>query len=194
MLGIRASYIDDAQGVASVYLDAINAALGAIGLPRYTDPANPPDVYSGGLFGRSALDHHSARCLAELAASAVARGLAPHLGLLATNPYRVAFVPLDFGQPLLTGHAETIAGEQVQLWVGSAPRLVTELTAVAAMLGIPLEGGRLADAVARKINEFAPPYEGDDCSLAEDERTAWLVLYEGARLAMQHGVALSMAG
>src|SRR5437773_1292097 len=90
-LGIRASYIDEAQNAASAYLDAVNAALSAIGLPGYTDPADPPNVYDGGLFGRSALDHHSARCLAEFAESAMARGPAPHLGLLATNPYRVAF-------------------------------------------------------------------------------------------------------
>jgi hypothetical protein len=193
-LGIRASYIAEAQKAASAYLDAINAALSTIGLPFYTDPAHPTNVYRGGLFGRSALDHHSARCLAELAELAVARGPAPHLGLLATNPYRVAFIPLDFGQPLLTMYAENIASEEVRIWVGSAPRLVTDLTATARPLGIPLEGGRLADVVAGKINDFAPLYEGDDCSLAEDERTAWLVLYEGARMAVQHGVALSLAG
>jgi hypothetical protein len=62
------------------------------------------------------------------------------------------------------------------------------------MLGIPLDDGWLADTVAQKINDFAPLHKNDDCSLAEDERTAWLVLYEGARLAVKHGVALSLAG
>jgi hypothetical protein len=193
-LGIRASYIDEAQDVASAYVAAINAVLRANGLPEYSDPAHTPDVYDGGLFGRSALDHHSASCLAELAEIALGHQPAPHLGLLALNPYRVAFVPVGFEQPLLTHHAETIAGEQLQLWVGSAPRLVAELATTASLLGIPLDDGRLSDETARKINDFAPLYEGDDRSLSEDERTAWLVLYEGARLAVQHGVALSLAG
>jgi hypothetical protein len=60
-LGIRASYIDDAQDAATAYLNAINAILGTVRLRLYTDPDNPPDVYNNGLFGRSALDHHSAR-------------------------------------------------------------------------------------------------------------------------------------
>ena len=82
----------------------------------------------------------------------------------------------------------------MKIWVGSAPRLVAELVSAASLLGIPLEEDRLPDHVARGINDFAPLYDGDDCSLAEDERTAWLVLYEGARLAALHRVALSLAG
>ena len=193
-LGIRASYNDEYQVAAASHIAAINAALRENGLPGYADPPDPPDVYDGGLFGRSALDHHGARCLADLGARAARHGRAPHLGLLAANPYRVAFIPIAFGQPLPTDYSEALFGEQVDIWFGSAPRLVAELTTIAPILGIPLEDGLLADAVARKINDFAALYEGDDCSLAEDERTAWLVLYEGARLAVQHGVALSLAG
>jgi hypothetical protein len=193
-IGIRASYTDQAQDAATAYLAAINAALRANGVPAYVDPPDPPDVYTGGLFGRSALDHHSARCLAQLGESAAAHGPAPHLELLGMNPYRVAFVPVDFEQPLPTDYTESIAGDQVGIWVGSASRLAAELVSVAPLLGIPLEAGRLTDTVARKINDFAPLFEGDDCALAEDERTAWLLLYEGARLAVQHGVALSLAG
>lgn len=193
-LGIHASYIDEAQDAAESYLDAINSALNTIGLDNYADPDIPPIVYNDGLFGRSALDHHSARCLIEFAERATADGKSPHLGLLAVNPYRVAFVPECFDSPLPTGCAESIGGDMVQIWVGSAPQLLAELAAAAQFLEIPLEQGDLEDVVARKINDFAGLYEGDDCSLAEDERTAWLVLYEGARLAVRHGVALSLAG
>jgi hypothetical protein len=193
-IGIRSSYIEDAQDAAVAYVAAINRALHLNGLPGYTDPPEAPKVYVGGLFGRSALDHHSAGCLVELAELAMRQRRVPHLGLLATNPYRVAFLPLSFDQPLLTEYQESIAGEQVSIFVGSAPALFSELTTVASSLGIPLQDGRLSDAVARKINDFAPLHDGDDCSLAEDERTAWMLLYEGARLAVQSGVALSLAG
>lgn len=193
-LGIRASYVDEAQGAASAYIAAINVALGTKGLPAYSDPARPPDVYNGGLFGRSALDHHSAGCLAKLAEMTMEYGPAHHLGLLASNPYRLTFVPVDFPHPLLTDYVEDIAGEAVKIWVASTPRLAKDLESAAALLQIPLQDGQLADSVARRINAFAPLHDGDDCSLAENERTSWLLLYEGARLAVQHRIALSLAG
>jgi hypothetical protein len=57
-----------------------------------------------------------------------------------------------------------------------------------------LENGVLSDEVAAKINEFELLTEDDDGELAEDERTAWLALYEGTRLAVENKVALSLAG
>lgn len=52
----------------------------------------------------------------------------------------------------------------------------------------------LSDEIAAKIDDLAPLYVGDDCSFAEDQRPAWLVLHEGAKLSIKHGVALSLAG
>ena len=48
-----------------------------------------------------------------------------------------------------------------------------------------------AEAFLDAIN---PLLEGDSTELAEDERTAWLALYEGARCALKHEVALTLAG
>jgi len=191
---VRSSYIDESQDAAASFVAGIDSVLRQNGLPGYSEPAAAPDVYDGGLFGRSALDHHSAGCLVELAEMATRKGHAPHVGLLAVNPYRVTFVPVDFDRPLPTGYWERIAGDQIEIWVGSVPRLLAELAALAPALGIPLTDGQLADEVATQINDFAALYDGDDRSLAEDQRTAWLLLYEGARLAAQHAVALSLAG
>ena len=107
---IRSSYIDEAQDSAASFANRIDLVLRQNGLPGYTEPAVAPDVYNGGLFGRSALDHHSASCLVELAEMAASLGPSPHLGLLAINPYRVAFVPVDFDEPVATGYWERIAG------------------------------------------------------------------------------------
>lgn len=71
--------------------------------------------------------------------------------------------------------------------------LEAELIAGAGVLGIPLVEGRLTDAVADRINELERLTADDDGELL-DERTAWLVMYEGARLSVEHGVALSLAG
>lgn len=193
-LGIRVSYIDEAQAIAIAFLKSINVALNEAGLPTYNDPIEPIDAYCDGLFGRSALDHHSGSCLIEFAQAASANRTNPHSALLAKNPYRLAYLPCEFSEPLRTEHKESIAGRSEQIWIGSAPRLLQELTTLALQLGIPLDETGLSRSVAERINDFAPLFEGDDCSLAEDSRTVWLLLYEGARLAIQHNVALSLAG
>ncbi len=194
-MGVRASYVDEAVESARAYVAAINNALGAEGLQRYVDPAEPPEVYSrGGLFGRSALDHHSARCLVRVAEIAMQSRSCLHLALLIQNPYRVAFVPIPFERPLQTSAADRIAGSDTRLSVGSAPTLFSDLVTVAKDLGIPMVAESLADDTASRINEYEALYNGDSRELAEDERTAWLVLYEGARLANERKVALSLAG
>ena len=119
---------------------------------------------------------------------------APHLGLLVANPYRVAYVPIDFANPLLTEHVERIWDQQVRIWIGSLPHLRNELVALAPELGISLDSGQLSDETAQRINDFAPLYDGDNCAYAEDERTAWMLLFEGARMALHHRAALTLAG
>jgi hypothetical protein len=193
-MGVRSSYIDEAQASALDYVAAINRELLDAGLIAYEDPIDPPDVYQGGLFGRSALDHHSARCLIRVAEIASQQESCPHLALLLSNPYRVAFLPSDFPHPFATSATDRIGGMDVRLWFGSCPRLLSELVTVAPSLGIPLEHGALADDIAARINESEALFDGDKLEYAEDERSAWLVLYEGSRLANERGVALSLAG
>ncbi|WP_446742613.1 hypothetical protein [Silvibacterium acidisoli] len=193
-MGIKSSYTEDAQEAASVFLEAINTALKENGLALLADPDNPPDVYEGHLFGRSELDHHSSRVLANLGALACSSRYCPNLALIRDNPFRVAFLPIDFSIPLGTGYFEQIGGERIQIWIGSLPQLQSELNACAIDLGIELNQEQLSDEVATAINQFQPLYVGDTAALAEDERTAWLALYEGTRLAMNHKVALSLAG
>lgn len=97
-IGVRRSFIDEAHDAAEALLSAINIELSRLRLPLYEEPRELPDVYSGPLFGRSALDHDSARLIVELAGRAVQQGRAPQLELLTQNPYRVAYVPRD-GHP-----------------------------------------------------------------------------------------------
>lgn len=193
-MGIVPSYTDEAKDAGAAFVAAINVELTRRGLPSYVDPPAPPNVYVGPLFGRSALDHHGARCLVAIAEAATEHRESPNLALLKSNPYRVAFLPADFEVPIETQYRERISGNHVPIWVGSAPRLLRELRDVAPQLGITLVAGALADETAATINEFGPLYPGDPRDLAEDERTAWLVAFEGARLAVEHGVALSLAG
>jgi len=191
-MGIRSSFVDEAQDAASTFLEEINRAGANRGLPFYLDPIDPPNVYVGSLFGRSELDHHSSQVLANMASLGSRK--VPNLTLIRDNPFRVAFLPIDFFQPLPTNYFERIGGERIRIWIGSLPGLQRELASIASDLGIPLKNGDLTDAIAEAINGFEPLYAGDSGELAEDERTAWLCLYEGMRLALQHDVALSLAG
>jgi hypothetical protein len=81
-----------------------------------------------------------------------------------------------------------------QLELNPLNKYLQELITVGPELGIPLLRGELSDEAARRINHCDPLYDGDDVITVENLRTAWLVLYEGARLAARHGVALVLAG
>ena len=65
---------------------------------------------------------------------------------------------------------------------------------LAGDLGIPVEDGQISDQTAAAINDLRRFREGDSTELIEDWRTAWLALHEGARLAKEAGVALTLAG
>jgi hypothetical protein len=193
-MGIRCSYVKEAQASAGAFVDSINRALIDTGIEPYLDPDRPPDVYTGHMFGRSDLDHHSSRVLAEVASTGASSRQSPHLALIRDNPFRVAFVPTHFPHPFPCGYKEQIGGGPIEIWVGSLPQLLAELKLLAADLRIPLKLGNLADETAAAINAWLPLYEGDSTELSEDERTAWLAMYEGARLASEHKVALTFAG
>jgi hypothetical protein len=193
-MGVRGSFIHGAETSARAFLDAINHALADKGLAPYIDPPEPPSVYSGNLFGRSELDHHSSRVFSEISSVGTRSEENPNLAMIRENPYRVTFVPADFSPPAPTEYYEQIAGEAVQIWVGSLPRLLAELRRLAAQLGIPLSNSELTDETARTINGFEPLHNEDSTELIEDKRTAWLALYEGTRLALEHRVALTLAG
>ncbi len=196
-MGIRQSYTEEAQHSAEDYLAAINLALAARGLPPYVEPASAPNVYNDAerafLFGRSGVDADSGKCISAVAKIGVKQSGAKHLALLNYNPCRVAFVPIDFPEPLATRYTECIAGQNIGIWVGSAQALFRELLDVATKLKVSVDRG-LSDAVAEKIRGYQALFEGDVVDPDSDLRSTWLLLHEGARLALKHQVALSFAG
>ncbi|MGA9062771.1 MAG: hypothetical protein WB341_14030 [Terracidiphilus sp.] len=193
-MGVRPSYAGKAQESATAFLEAMNRVLVESGVEPYADSDETPRVYTGYLFGRSALDHDSSRVFVEIADLAQASRSCPNLALIRDNPHRVAFVPRRLLQPLATGYHERIEGNNVQIWIGSLAQLTEELLHFARDLRIPLSNGGVADETADFINMFTPFHERDSTKLIRDYRPAWLALYEGARLAMEHGVALTLAG
>jgi hypothetical protein len=193
-MGIRCSYTEDAQGLGDTFVKAINNVLAADGFAAYIDPDPPPNVYVGNMFGRSALDHHSSRVLIQIADRASQSKRSANLALIRDNPYRVVFVPAKLQNPRETEYREQIAGNAVGIWVGSLDGLLEELGWLAGNLGIPIEDEQISDVTAAAINDYKPFHDGDSVELIEDWRTAWLALHEGARLAKETGVALTLAG
>jgi hypothetical protein len=194
-IGIRGSFIDEAQDSAEAFIQAINLELARLRLAPYDEPRELPNVYDGPLFGRSALDHDSARLLVELARRAMAAGSSPQLELLTFNPFRVAYVPRDVSPPVETGFRDQIGGEQYSIWCGSSERLLKEIIACAALFNIPVDDQGLEDVVASRINDYEPLSPGDDADAElADLRTTWPTLHEAARLSVGTGVALCLAG
>jgi hypothetical protein len=193
-MGIRPSYVENTRFLAEAYIYSINNVLATQGLPKYVELVDPPNVYDGTLFGRSALDHEGGRLLAQLGRLARERVDAKHLALLEENPYRVAFVPIVFPEPLLTDFKEAIAGEKTRIAVGSLHPLMREVLDVAEVLNIPLRDGVLSDDTAARIRQSEPLVAGDAPDPNNDHRTTWLVVHEGVRLAISNNVALSLAG
>jgi hypothetical protein len=135
-MGIAPSYTEEAENSARELIVAINSRLQEQNLPLYSEPDELPDVYVDDVFGRSELDHHSASCFVQLAEIAEERNSArQHLAIL-VNPYRAVFLPLDFSEPFDTGYKEEIFDELMEVWAGSAPRLLNELAELAPYLGI----------------------------------------------------------
>jgi hypothetical protein len=193
-MGVRSSFTEESRGSADALLKEINVVLATDSLPAYVDPDTPPNVYVGHLFGRSALDHHSSRVLVVIAEQATHSKQSPNLALIRDNPYRVVFVPEKLVTPHITQYRERIDGRLVPIWVGSLDGLLEELCWLANGLGIPMINGQISDETAAAINDFKPLSETDTTELIEGWRTAWLALYEGARLADANAIALTLAG
>jgi hypothetical protein len=193
-LGVRSSFLDQAQNSARDFLDAMNRVLAENGMEPYADPVEPVNPYIGHLFGRSTLDRSSPRVFVELAGLAQVSKTCPNLALIRDNPRRVTFVPRPLPRPLATGYFEQIGGNDVQIWVGSLSQLATELLRFAHDLRIPVTNHDVTDETVGSINMFRPFHERDSTKLIEEYRPAWLALHEGVRMALQHGVALTLAG
>jgi len=190
-IGIRPSFRDQAH--ADAFLQAIEHALRLAGLPAYDEPPAAESARPIGV-GRSELDHHDAAALVALARRAREEGHGQHLDVLTSNPYRAAFLPMELAAPLATEYVDPVAVHRAPVQVASALALRGELVALAPVLGIRLDQGYLSDNVAMLINE-GESLGPDDIPLAwNEERAAWLMLYEGARVALKHRRALSLAG
>jgi hypothetical protein len=93
------------------------------------------------------------------------------------------YVPIDFSSPLFAPESFKIHGGGM---VGSSHALLRELCRIAPALGIRLEDGILSDEEATRVYQ--------ECVSAHQpwsiEYTAWLALFEKARVSILFGTAI----
>lgn len=153
--------------------------LGGMGLPPYLEPASIRSPYRGFRFGRAGTDHIGSSMAAGLARVAAS----PLLSSLAGDFQSALFLPDQTNDCCFS--FDNYAGA---IRVGPLDGLWRELNVVAPKLGVCLDRcGRLADADAEMICEEGEISGFEDM---EDERSAWLLLFEGCRLALEERVAL----
>lgn len=90
------------------------------------------------------------------------------------------YVPVDFPE-ILASDGDDLPGGIL----GSSQRLHAELVFVAPALGIRLQAGELTDEEAARINDLTEEDDG-----LNREFSAWLALFEAARLSIEHKTAI----
>lgn len=193
-IGIKNSYAPESQVLAESYIKEINRTLSKKGLPLYEDGPFIPTINKNSSIGRSCLAHYSSSCLRDFGEFAESQVKVKHLQLLKINPYRVVYLPIKLASFFTTNHKESIWGnEEVYLNVGSAYGLKNELEQLANRMGISVENELNFEEQIHQINQQKPLEEGEAADLNKDMRKCWLLMYEGARIAIEHHIALSLA-
>jgi len=183
-------------------LRVVNRVLGAAGLPAHEEPAEQPPLCSraGSVGFPYSFIHHLRRLYAHCKSDPTADvepvadgedpaedALVEELGhdlsshLICHSDSSGFYVPVRFGDVLTD---DELAGG----CLGSSLRLLEELSLCAPALGIYLSRtGSLSDAEVERINAAASK-NGAFCR----ELTAWIALWEAARLSVAHGISIEL--
>lgn len=219
-VGMLAELLEDDPESAEGFeeeLAEVNCVLAAAGLPPHTEPRGPLDLdsrasidgfpYSFIHYLRRAYAHRvlspdwmatpladDVDPTADPKIQALLDGCESHL--LCHSDAEGFYVPVDFDEVLFDGDGgdeeeaegdadiEEPAGLPGGM-LGSSQRLLEELVFVAPALGIRLDDGRLSDEEAERIDALIDEDDG-----LYREYVSWLLLYESARLSIEHRTAI----
>jgi hypothetical protein len=219
-VGMLAELLEDDPESAKGFeeeLAEVNRVLAAAGLPPHTEPRGPLELdsrasidgfpYSFIHYLRRAYAHRvlspdwmatpladDVDPTADPKIQALLDGCESHL--LCHSDAEGFYVPVDFDEVLFDGDGgdeeeaegdadiEEPAGLPGGM-LGSSQRLLEELVFVAPALGIRLDDGRLSDEEAERIDALIDEDDG-----LYREYVSWLLLYESARLSIEHRTAI----
>ena len=219
-VGMLAELLEDDPESAEGFeeeLAEVNRVLAAAGLPPHTEPRGPLELdsrasidgfpYSFIHYLRRAYAHRvlspdwvatpladDVDPTADPKIQALLDGCESHL--LCHSDAEGFYVPVDFDEVLFDGDGgdEEEAEGDVDIeepaglpggMLGSSQRLLEELVFVAPALGIRLDDGRLSDEEAERIDALIDEDDG-----LYREYVSWLLLYESARLSIEHRTAI----
>jgi hypothetical protein len=183
-IGVRASYSPEDTWQAEGFLEAINVALEQRGLPPYQDAHDLQGVDAGSgrspeFIGDSAIRHWF-----DIASGYAAFGL--------RGP-RDVYLPSEFTEPLEVpfytwGRFQWFPRGAL---VGSHGMLQLALEELATVLDIPLTNAALSDDVVNSISKRVPLRpQADSREDVQELRPAWLLYFEGLRMARERQCAL----
>ena len=219
-VGMLAELLEDDPESAEGFeeeLAEVNRVLAAAGLPPHTEPRGPLELdsrasidgfpYSFIHYLRRAYAHRvlspdwvatpladDVDPTADPKIQALLDGCESHL--LCHSDAEGFYVPVDFDEVLFDGDGgdeeeaegdadiEEPAGLPGGM-LGSSQRLLEELVFVAPALGTRLDDGRLSDEEAERIDALIDEDDG-----LYREYVSWLLLYESARLSIEHRTAI----
>ena len=219
-VGMLAELLEDDPESAEGFeeeLAEVNRVLAAAWLPPHTEPRGPLELdsrasidgfpYSFIHYLRRAYAHRvlspdwmatpladDVDPTADPKIQALLDGCESHL--LCHSDAEGFYVPVDFDEVLFDGDGgdeeeaegdadiEEPAGLPGGM-LGSSQRLLEELVFVAPALGIRLDDGRLSDEEAERIDALIDEDDG-----LYREYVSWLLLYESARLSIEHRTAI----
>ena len=219
-VGMLAELLEDDPESAEGFeeeLAEVNRVLAAAELPPHTEPRGPLELdsrasidgfpYSFIHYLRRAYAHRvlspdwvatpladDVDPTADPKIQALLDGCESHL--LCHSDAEGFYVPVDFDEVLFDGDGgdeeeaegdadiEEPAGLPGGM-LGSSQRLLEELVFVAPALGIRLDDGRLSDEEAERIDALIDEDDG-----LYREYVSWLLLYESARLSIEHRTAI----
>lgn len=219
-VGMLAELLEDDPESAEGFeeeLAEVNRVLAAAGLPPHTEPRGPLELdsrasidgfpYSFVHYLRRAYAHRvlspdwvatpladDVDPTADPKIQALLDGCESHL--LCHSDAEGFYVPVDFDEVLFDGDGGDEEGAEGDAdieepaglpggMLGSSQRLLEELVFVAPALGIRLDDGRLSDEEAERIDALIDEDDG-----LYREYVSWLLLYESARLSIEHRTAI----
>jgi hypothetical protein len=180
---IRGSFGKTEQKQADNLLRLLNNELRSRGLPAFTDGAiderglrNLPCGNAG------AVTFHALDQLA--AASNLAWSLAKH------RTERWIALPLSFEQPFSIRHGRFLLCIPIYQEFFSLPIILSEISALAEPLCIPLQNGLLSDEHAERIADCQSLCGSEPEGFKESERGLWLDLYRAATYCIEDSTPL----
>ena len=180
---IRGSFGDAEQKQADKLLLLLNHELRSRGLPAFIDGAIDEAGLRNlpcGSVGASTL--HALTQLA--AASKLTWGLGNHV------TERWIALPMCFEQPFSIRHGRLLFCIPIYQKFFSLPTILSEISALADPLGIPLDNGSLSDWHAARIADNETLCDSEPEGFKEDERSLWLELYLAATYCIEDSTPL----